>query len=119
MNFHGLISGRTEWILRTDGSVVSTKSRSPFYKRVPKPVLTLTLGIGNLYAIVNVITATMLIYGTFAKKPEWLLPSLILVAADIVTDVSDAIIATSLIANYITFPEALIYSLISVGIICE
>ncbi|PSN33268.1 hypothetical protein C0J52_21090 [Blattella germanica] len=37
MNFHGLIAGRTEWILRTDGSVVSTKSRSPFYKRVPKP----------------------------------------------------------------------------------
>ncbi|XP_069685038.1 uncharacterized protein [Periplaneta americana] len=116
MSLYGLSAGTTQWTLRSDGSIVN-QDASLISSRYLTPVFTLTLGLSNTYNIVNIISSLALLYGAVRNSELFLLPALVLTAADIIADLSDAVIAATLIAKHIGMLESLMYSAVSTAII--
>ncbi|KAG7210442.1 hypothetical protein KM043_011974 [Ampulex compressa] len=104
LSYNGVLHGRTEYTLLENGHIVRG------YVPSHRTVITLSLGYSAPYSLVSSTAAVMLLYSIISKKPGWSLPSIILYLADLVCDVSDAVVAVWLFFAKLHPLTALLYA---------
>ncbi|KAF7393048.1 hypothetical protein HZH66_008881 [Vespula vulgaris] len=91
--YQGIRNGNLQYDLLENGE---TRYGYATYQKKEGTFVSLTLGYSFHRSIVYTVTAIMFFYSLISKNPGWSLPMIILYFADLVCDVSYAIIAVCL-----------------------
>ncbi|CAL7934925.1 unnamed protein product [Xylocopa violacea] len=103
LSYHSIRYGQTEYSILEDGQIAQGY--------VNKAVIALSLGYSLPYSIISFLATGMLAYSLIWKNPRWSLPSMVLYLADLVYDVSGAIVATWLFFSHFPLSTALFYTI--------
>ncbi|KAK3930460.1 hypothetical protein KUF71_005194 [Frankliniella fusca] len=106
VNVHGAVRGRSDWVLRYDGSFARASAQ-----RFQRPGVSVSVGLGGAHAYASA-AACLLLLAALLTARRWLsLPALLLTASDLLGDVSDAVVTTYLLVLYSGLYSAAVYSL--------